>query len=164
MDGNDRPGWANQQRAVTIKDGNMMILGFQEVPVDSKISAAFRLSDNSARTELSKLIGNQFSSIYQNLEEGLGDDANMSRFYATEVSKNLLRELKISSRYWEKIQSFDRDGLKTFRLRVYSLAEIPEVNYKRLVREKIEREKLDPEMRQKALVHFENEIKSFQSN
>jgi hypothetical protein len=163
MDDKDRPAWANQEKVVSVKDGKMLILGFQEVPADAKISAAFRLSDNSARTELSKMVDNQFSSVFQNLEEGLGDDGNLSRFYASEVSKNVLRELKIASRYWEKVQSFDRDGLKTFRLRVYSLAEIPEVNYKRLVRERIEKDKIDPEVKKQVLGHFENEINSFQS-
>ena len=163
MDEKDRPAWANQEKVVSIKDGKMLILGFQEVPADAKISAAFRLSDNSARTELSKMVDNQFSSIFQNLEEGLGDDGTMSRFYASEVSKNVLRELKIASRFWEKVQSFDRDGLKTYRLRVYTLAEISEANYKRLVREKVEREKIDPQVKKQVLGHFENEIQSFQS-
>jgi hypothetical protein len=164
MDDKDRPAWANQEKVVSLKDGKFQILGFQELPADAKISAAFRLSDNSARTELSKMVDTQFSSILQNLEEGVGDDGNLSRFYASEVSKNVLRELKIASRYWEKVQSFDRDGVKTYRLRVYSLAEIPESHYKRLVRERMERDKVDPEVKKQVLGHFENEIKSFQSN
>ena len=164
MDDKSRPDWANQEKAMTVKEGKMLILGFSEVDADAKISAAYRLSDSSARGELSKMVENQFSSMFQNLEEGMTDEGTLSRYYASEVSKNMLRDLKVTKRYWEKVQTIDRDGEKTFRLRVYSLAEIPEANYKKLVREKVQKEKLDPEVKKQVLGHFENEIKSFQNN
>lgn len=164
MDGESKPSWASQEKALVSKDGKLTILGFSELDADAKISAAFRMSDSQARGELSKMVENQFSSIFQNLEEGTTDEGNLSRYYASEVSKNMLRELKIIKRYWEKVQSFDRDGEKTFRLRVYSLAEIPESHYKKLVREKLAKEKLDPEVKKQVLNHFESEIKQFQAN
>lgn len=164
LDDRSKPDWANQDKALTSKDGKLNILGFSEVDADAKISAAFRLSDSSARSELSKMVENQFSDIYQNLEEGLADEGSVSRYYAAEVSKNLLREMRIIRRYWEKVQTIDRDGEKTFRLRVYSLAEIPESHYKKLVREKIQKDKVDPEVKKQMLGHFESEIKALQNN
>ena len=164
MDDESKPSWATQEHALTVKDGKMNILGFAELDADAKISAAYRMSDSMARGELSKMVENQFSSIFQNLEEGTNDEGGLSRYYASEVSRNMLRELKIGKRYWEKVETFDRDGAKTYRLRVYSLAEIPESHYKKLVREKIQNEKIDPEVKKQVLGHFENEIKSFQSN
>jgi hypothetical protein len=164
MDDDSKPSWATQEKALNVKDGKMQILGFSELDADAKISAGYRMADSMARGELSKMVENQFSSMFQNLEEGTTDDGNLSRYYASEVSRNMLRELKISKRYWEKVETFDRDGAKTYRLRVYSLAEIPESHYKKLVREKIQHEKIDPEVKKQVLGHFENEIKSFQSN
>lgn len=164
MEDRSRPSWASLENATTVKDGKLLIVGFQELDADAKISAGYRMADSAARGELSKLINNQFSSIFQNLEEGTSDDGNLTRYYASEVSKNVLRELKITKRYWEKVQTFDRDGEKTFRLRLYSLAEIPESHYKKLIRERMEKEKLDPEVKKQVLGHFESEIKNFQSS
>lgn len=164
MDGESKPSWATQEKALTVDNGKMHILGFTELDADAKVSAAFRMSDSQARGELSKMVENQFSSIFQNLEEGVNDEGTLSRYYASEVSKNMLRELKISKRYWEKVQAIDRDGAPTYRLRVYSLAEIPESHYKKLVREKIAQEKIDPEVKKQVLNHFESEIKQLQSN
>src|SRR5690606_1534944 len=148
QEGNSRPSWASQDKAVTVKDGKLLILGFQELDADAKLSAAYRLADSSARGELSKMVENQFSSIMQNLEEGVQDDS-LTRYYSSEVSKNMLREIKITNRFWEKVQTFDSEGEKVFRLRVYSLAEIPEAKYKKLVRESIsqDKDKIDPEVK-----------------
>lgn len=164
MDDESKPSWATQEKAFTVKDGKMLILGFSEVDADAKISAAYRLADSATRAEVSKMVENQFSTIFQNLEEGTTDEGGMSRYYASEVSKNVLREIKIQKRYWEKVQTFDRDGEKVYRLRVYSLAEIPESQYKKLVREKLQKEKIDPEVKKQVLGHFESEIKNFQTS
>jgi hypothetical protein len=162
MDGNSRPNWASQEKALTVKDGKLLILGYQELPVDAKVSAAYRLSDNAARSELSKMIQNQFSSILQNLEEGVSDDGNLTRFYSSEVSKNMIRDLRITTRYWEKVQTIDSDGEPIFRLRVFSLAEIPEVKLKKMIRDSLEKNQIDPEVKKQVLGHFESEIKQFQ--
>ena len=129
-----------------------------------EISAAFRLADNVARTELSTLIQMQFSSILQNLEEGVEDGGNLTRFYSSEVSKNLIRDLKINSRYWEKVETFDGDGQKTYRLRLYSLAEIPEGKFRALMRDSLEKNKISEDLKAKVLEHFDSEIKQFQKN
>lgn len=164
MDGNNRPSWATQEKALTVKDGKVLILGFKELEADAKISAAFRLSDNAARADLSKIINTQFSTILQNLEEGVGDEGELVRAYSSEVSKLSVRELRVTSRYWEKVQSIDRDGEPTFRLRVYSLAEIPEAKLKKLVREALSKDAIPPEVKKQVLDHFEGEIKQFQSH
>ena len=164
QDDDSKPSWASLDKSLVAKDGMLMILGFKELDADAKISAAFRMADNSSRTELSKLIHNQFSTIFQNLEEGVGDEGEMARFYSSEVSKTSLRELRVTSRYWEKVQSFDRDGEKTYRLRVYSLAEIPESKLKKLIHETMNKDSIPAEVKKQVLDHFENEIKSFQTS
>ena len=164
MDDRSRPGWASQENALTTKDGKMNILGFKELDADASISAGYRLADNAARTELSKMVHNQFSTMFQNLEEGTSEEGGLSRNYASEVSKNMLREFRITKRYWEKVKTFDRDGAEVFKLRIYSLGEIPESHYKKLVRERLDQDKIDPEVKKQVLGHFENEIKSFQSS
>jgi len=163
MDGNNRPAWATLEKSLTVKEGKVLILGFKELDADAKISAAFRLSDNAARGELSKTINTQFSSILQNLEEGVGDAGEMARFYSAEVSKMTLNELRIVNRYWEKVQSLDRDGEPTFRLRAYSLAEIPEAKLKKMIRESMNKDTIPPEVKKQMLDHFEGEIQQFQS-
>src|SRR5689334_3690210 len=116
QDDESKPSWASLNKSLVVKDGKLMILGFKELDADAKISAALRLADSAARTELSKMIQNQFSTILQNLEEGVGDEGELARFYSSEVSKTSLRELRITNRFWEKVESFDRDGEKTYRL------------------------------------------------
>ncbi len=164
MEDKERPSWATQEKVVNVKDGTLHILGFQELDVSAKISSAFRMSDNAARNELSKLIENQFSSIFQNLEEGVEDSGGLVRFYSSEVTKNVLRDFKIKSRFWEKIKTIDSDGNNNFRLRVYSLAEIPESNYKKMIKEKVYQQNLDPAVKNQVLNHFESEIKALQAN
>ncbi len=164
MEDIDRPSWATQMKAATTKDGKLMILGFQELDGDARISAAFRLSDNAVRTELSKLIQNQFSSITQSLEEGVSDDGSLIRFYSSEVSKNVLRDIRITSRYWEKMSIRDADGEPTIKLRVYSLGEIPEAKLKKMVRETLEKSNVDPEIKKQIQSQFESEIKQFSSH
>lgn len=164
MEDRSRPDWASHEKSLVVKEGKLNILGFTELDADAKLSAGYRLADSAARAELSKIVNNQFSSIFQNLEEGTTDEGSLSRYYASEVSKNVLRELRITKRYWEKVQTFDRDGEKTYRLRVYALAEIPESQYKKIIRERMMNEKLDPEVKKQVLGHFESEIKNFQSS
>lgn len=164
MDDNSRPAWATLEKSIVLKDGKLLIVGFQELDVDAKVSASYRLADNSVRNEFSKMIQNQFSSILQNLEEGVSADTRMTRYYSSEVSKNIIRDLKITSRYWEKIQTFDGDGETIYRLRVYSLGEIPESKLKKMIRESLEKEDVDPEIKKQIQGHFENEIKQFSQN
>lgn len=159
-----RPEWASQENALVVKEGKIRILGFQELEADAKISAGYRLADSAARAELSKMVQNQVRNMLQNLEEGTSDEGQSARYYAAEISKNALREFRIVKRYWEKVQSFDSEGQPTYRLRLYSQGEIPESHYKKLVRERIEQDKMDPEVKKQVLNHFESEINSFQSN
>ncbi len=158
MEGIDRPVWASQNKAVTVKEGKVYVVGFHELEADSRLSAAHRLADNAVRTEISKMVQNQFSSIMQNLEEGVTDDGSITRFYSSEVSKNVLRDIRITNRYWEKVQTFSGDGEITYRLRVYSLGEIPEAKLKKMVRESLEKGKIDPAIKQQIQNHFESEI------
>lgn len=161
MDDASKPSWADQQKSVVSKEGKIRILGFSEVTGDAKISSAFRLSDNSARSEFSKMIENNLSTITQNLEEGLTDEGSLSRNYSSEVSKTVLRDLAVVHRYWEKILVTDADGEKSVRLRTYSMAEIPEAKFKKLIREKLDKDKIDPAVKKQVLNHFESEIKEF---
>jgi hypothetical protein len=164
MDDTSRPGWASLEKSAVVKDGKLFILGFKELDADAKISSALRLSDNAARGELAKMIKNDFSSILQNLEEGVGDGGEMARFYSSEVTKLSLNELRVVNRYWEKVQSFDRDGEATYKLRVYSLAEIPEAKLKKLIRQALNNDGISQEVKKQALDHFESEIRKFQSH
>lgn len=164
MDDVSKPDWTNQQKSVSLKDGKIRILGFNEVSADAKISAAMRLSDNSARSELSKMIENNFSTITQALEEGLTDEGGLTRTYSAEVSKTVIRELPIVQRYWEKVLVTDADGEKTIRLRTYSMAEIPESKFKKMIKEKLDKDKIDPAIKQQVQNHFESEIKDFRAH
>jgi hypothetical protein len=164
MDDASKPDWSNQQKSVTVKEGKIRILGFNELSADAKISAALRLADNAARAEFSKMIENNFSTITQNLEEGVTDEGGLTRTYSAEVSKTVIHELQIVHRYWEKVLVMDADGEKSMRLRTYSMAEIPEAKFKKLLRERLDKDKIDPEVKKQVLNHFESEIKDFRSH
>jgi len=135
MDGKSKPEWAFQAEVPESKDGKIRFLGFEEVDGDSRVSAALELADYRTMNNLSGMISTKFNSIFQKMDEGLKGQGNMSREYGTKVTKSIIRHLRISGHFWEKVQIVDVHGNPDLRLRVYALAEIRESHLRSLIDE-----------------------------
>ncbi len=160
MDGKDeKPKWATLSQTMFKKSGRIYALGFVDLPVDSRLSAAMKISDNNARYEVSREVQDDMAFIFQNVQEDIADSGQLTRFYGTEVSKNLLSGVKTEKRYWEKMQTFDENGDKSFRLRVYSLVSIKEGDLKKAIKRALDKGKgISPEIKKKIDDHMAREI------
>jgi hypothetical protein len=164
MDGMDeKPEWATLAKTVFKKDGKLMVVGFTEVSSDSRISAVARVADNNARHEISRNIKNNVAYIFQNMKEGIGDGGDLTRFYGSEVSKNISNGVRTEKRYWEKVQTFDSYGERVFKLRMYSMCSIKESMLRRAISEAhAKNNSLSPEIKQKITEHLSSEITKLQ--
>jgi hypothetical protein len=55
-DMDESPKWATLSKTMFKKKGRVYAVGFAELPIESRISAAVRVSDNNARFEISREI------------------------------------------------------------------------------------------------------------
>lgn len=158
-DQDESPKWASLSKTMFKKKGRVFAVGFAELPIESRISAAVRVSDNNARFEISREIQDDMAFILQNVSEGVSDGGQLVTFYGSEVSKNLIHEIKSEERYWEKIETFDEVGAKVFKLRIYSLISIEESELRRAIRSALNKGKgLSPELKKQIDNHMSREI------
>lgn len=163
MEDNERPAWATLSKTMSIKNGKIFVVGYTEGRASNRISSLLRVADNNARFEISREITNQMNYIYQNLEEGLEDDAGLSRFYGTEVSRFLANGIRQEHRYWEKVRIFDDEGQPVIKLRVYSQISMKKSDLKKAIRRAInEKSQLDKSVKQRIDDHMAQEVDRMQ--
>tara|TARA_Y100000768_G_C23988511_1_gene690520 strand:- start:1877 stop:2437 length:561 start_codon:yes stop_codon:yes gene_type:complete len=159
MEDIERPEWATLSQTIHSKGGKLYAVGYTEGQASNRISALMRISDNNARYEFSREITNQMNFIYQNLEEGVSEGGQLSRFYGTEVSKFLAHGIRQEKRYWEKVKTFDAEGEPTIRLRIYSLISIRESDMKKAIRQAInDKKEITKAIKQKIDDHMVSEV------
>ena len=166
MDGiSDKPDWATLSKTTFTRDGNIMVVGYAEVPADAQISAAMKLSDNNARFEISRRITNDMGFIFQNRKEGITDGGELSRFYGMEISKTLSSDTVTEKRYWEKVETFDSYGEKVYKLRLYSLVSIKSGSLRKAVsRANAKQNEISPELKKEITDHLQTEIRKLQGS
>ncbi|GAB4416660.1 MAG: hypothetical protein OHK0056_25130 [Bacteriovoracaceae bacterium] len=161
----ERPSWAQTETTMFIKEGRIYVVGLAEHDVNSRIPAVARIADNNARFEISRQITDDLAYIFQNMEEGVSEGADLSRFYASEISKHMAHGIRQEKRYWEKLQTFDAEGEKALKLRVYSLASIKESDLKRAISDVMNKDnKLDPRLKEQINNHISREIEKLGQN
>ena len=161
----ERPSWAQVGVTNFVKEGRLFVVGLAEHDVNSRIPAVARIADNNARFEISRMITNDLAFIFQNMEEGVGEGGDLSRMYASEISKHMAHGIRQEKRYWEKVQTFDSEGERVVKLRVYSLASIKESDIKRAISEVISKDsKLDPQIKEQINGHISREIEKLGQN
>lgn len=159
MEGMDRPEWATLSKTVYKKSGRLFIVGYTEGLASNRISALMRISDNNARFEVSREITNQMNYIYQNLEEGVGEGGQLSRFYGTEISKHLSSGIRQERRFWEKVRVMDENGDPIFRTRTYSLISMRETDLRKAIRDTIyEKREITKAIKEKIDAHMVSEV------
>lgn len=158
-DMDESPKWATLSKTMFKKKGRVYAVGFAELPIESRISAAVRVSDNNARFEISREIQDDMAFILQNVSEGVSDGGQLVTFYGSEVSKNLIHGIKSEERYWEKVETFDELGSKVFKLRIYSLISIEESELRRAIRSALNKGRgLSPALKKQIDDHMAREI------
>lgn len=148
-DRSDRPSWATISKPTYVEDGMVYAIGVAEGSGNANLSALGRVADNNAKTELSRMVSNEIGVVLQNVEEGVEGD-NLSRFIGTEKSSLITREINPEKRYWEKVLTYDQDGEKKLRIKMYSLVSIKHVSLKKMVRAEIKRSRgISSELKQR---------------
>ncbi len=164
-DVSEKPEWATLAKTTFPKDGNIMVVGYVEVPADARISAAVKLADNNARFEVSRMITNDMSFIFQNLKEGVLDGGDLSRFYGMEISKTIASDTVTEKRYWEKVETFDSYGEKVYKLRIYSLISIKSSTLRKAIAQvNAKQNDITPELKKEITDHLQAEIRKLQGS
>lgn len=159
MEGKDRPEWASMGKTVFSKGGKLYAVGMAEASGSARISSMLRISGNHARHEISRIVVNDLNYIYQNVQEGVDQVGELSRFYGSEVSGYMAQSIYPVEYYWEKVLVTTGYGEKELRFRAYSLIYIKESKLKKAIHEVVNKKKqLSPELKKKIDEHMGHQV------
>ncbi len=136
----ERPSDIRESTPFKIENGQVQSLGMTSIPGDNRVEAAYRIADNSAKGLIATTIEQRLEFIFQNAEEGTGLDAQQARFIGAEASKLTTSSIRISKHYWEKVASTNEGGQRVIRFKVYSVATMPEADFKSAIMEAIKKQ------------------------
>ena len=157
----EKPKWASISKVMFADKGKVFSVGYSEGLADNRVSALSRIADNNARLEISRNILNETGFIFQNIEEGINEGGQFSRFYGNELSKSITHGVRQERRYWEKVKTFDESGDVIFKVRVYSLISIEEKDLRKAIKMSLTKKKeISPKMREAIDNHITSQIKS----
>lgn len=139
-----RPDWVSETVSVQKDGSKIRIIGASEVPADSRVQAAFKLSDAATRGNLAGKIETNVIKIVEAHETGLGMDDQQLRALVREVSQASFKNVDIKSRYWEKIIRTQSTREKQAVMKVFSLIELSESELKKLFVEAAKKAKSAP--------------------
>ncbi len=133
-----RPNWVTESTSVQEKDGKLQFIGVSEVPGDSRVQAAFKMSDASARGYVVNKIETSVLKVVESSDTGLSMEDQSLQSLIQEVSKSSLKNIDVKSRYWEKVARTSSGGSESLVLKTFSLIEIPTQEMKNLLTSAIE--------------------------
>lgn len=128
-----RPEWATESVNVITQGEKIRFIGVAEVPGDSRIQAAFKMSDSSARGVVANKVETSVTKIVENSEAGLSMEDQNLRSLIKEVSRVSLKNIDIKNRYWEKVVRTSSDGGESMIMKVFSMIEISESDMKKML-------------------------------
>jgi hypothetical protein len=128
-----RPEWATESINVITQGEKIRFIGVAEVPADSRIQAAFKMSDSSARGVVANKVETSVTKIVENSEAGLSMEDQSLKSLIKEVSRVSLKNVDIKNRYWEKVVRTSSDGSESMIMKVFSLIEISERDMKKML-------------------------------
>jgi len=128
-----RPSWASESQTVRERDDNYLIVGIGEVPGDSRVQAAFKVSDANARGHLANKLELQITKIVEASESGFSMEDQKLQSLIRELSQNTFRNIDIKERYWEKVVKTASTGEETLTLKTFSLLSISKADFKKLL-------------------------------
>jgi hypothetical protein len=164
MEEKERPEWASLSSPYFVKNSKVYYVGVAEASSSSRIPALMRVSENNARSEISKEINNQINVVFQNVQEDLSEGGQFARLYSSEVSKFLAHGLRTEERYWEKIYIQDIKNGEKLITRSYSLISIHLSDLKKAIREAHTKTQISPAIKKSLDIQIVNEIMANNSN
>ena len=136
-----RPKWVSETMSVSDQGDNTNFIGMSETPGDSRVQAAFKMSDAAARGHLANKIETNVTKIVQSSETGLSMDEQQLRSLIQEISQTTLHSVDIKERYWEKVVHTETGGTEVVHLKTFSLISIPKAEIKKMVIASIDQSK-----------------------
>ena len=136
-----RPDWVSETVNVKENGENFLIIGVAEVPADSRVQAAYKMSDASSRGNLANKVETQVTKIVESSESGLSMEDQSLKSLIREVSQTSFKNLDVKDRYWEKVVKTLSSGEETSVLKVFSLLQISKSEFKKLLLENAHKSK-----------------------
>ncbi len=139
-----RPSWAKESKFVFNEDNSWVILGVVEVPGDSRVQAAFKMSDANARGNLSQKIETSILKIVETSDTGLGLEDQSLKSLIREISQTSLKNVDIDDRYWEKVARTTSSGERILVMKVFSKLKISKFDFIKTTAAQVEKSKSAP--------------------
>ena len=133
LDDSSKPSWVELDSPTWEKEGKIYSVSIAEVPHDSNFSSAKRISDNSARVQLAKVLGTQLDNNLNIQEKDLkSKEYNLN---STEKVSMLVRDMVVEKNWFEIVEVDNLDDTKRKEMHVYSLVSISKEKFNQLAKE-----------------------------
>jgi hypothetical protein len=132
MEDNSKPSWVRLDKPTWEENGKIFVVSVAEVPHDSNYSSAKRISDNAARSELTKLVKNTISND-QTTTEDLKE--KIYQLQSSEQMSVVTKKMTVEKNWFEIVEVNNLDETKRKELHVYSLVSIKKEDLKELIKE-----------------------------
>lgn len=132
-----RPNYIHESEPFRVESGKVYALGQTTGPIDSNLSALYRIAQNNAKSIISTSIEGRLDYVFQNAEEGIQMGASQARFIGSETSQLTTHSIRLSHLYFEKVATVQESGQVGLSYRVFALVEIPEQDFKTAIMDAI---------------------------
>lgn len=138
MDDSSKPSWVQLEKPTWEDDGKIYAVSIAEVDHDSHYSSAKRVSDNTARTELAKIIKNKLVSTVEVNEPDF--KTKKYTLLSSEQVDLVVRKMVVEKNWFEIVEVDNLDETKRKEMHVYSLVSIKKEDLKKVAEEDASRE------------------------
>lgn len=126
-----RPSWVTESEPFRVEGAKVTSLGMTTVSADNaNLAAVYRISDSNGKAAISHAIEQKLEYLFQQGDQGTELGASQVQFIATEGSRLVSSSLRPTKHYWEKIRQVQTNGQAAILLRVFSLVEMPEGDFR----------------------------------
>lgn len=133
LDDSSKPSWVELDSPTWEKDGKIYSVSIAEVPHDSNFSSAKRISDNTARVQLSKILGTKLENTL-NVQE-LNLKSKEYNLNSTEKVSMLVKGIVVEKNWFEIVEVDNLDETKRKEMHVYSLVSISKEKFEKLAQD-----------------------------
>ncbi|MGZ3690760.1 MAG: hypothetical protein ACXVAX_04615 [Pseudobdellovibrio sp.] len=131
-----RPDWVTETVSVRQNGSKVQFIGVAEVPADSRVQAAFKMSDSAARGNVANKVETNITKIVENSETGMNMEDQSLKSLIHEMSQVSLNNVDIHDRYWEKVERTSSTGQASAVMKVFSLIEMDKEDLLKLILDK----------------------------
>ena len=126
-----RPKWIQEATPFVVENSSVKALGQTVLPADqANVSAAYRISANNGKSLIAHSISQKLAFTFQNGEFGTQMGSSQAQFIGEESSRMTTSSIHLTKQYWERVAIVESSGQTTVQLRVFTLSEMPEADFK----------------------------------